>query len=364
LKPPLPALKFTVLAGLAAGLALSPRLWLSGRRYPLVPVLGSLPTIQPPADGVIYAAILILTLLAAVFVRSRKVLAALIAVAALYALFDESRWQPWFYQYLLMLAAFLDPRPGRALGTCRWIVACVYFWSGLHKVNAGFIHQTFPFLVETLPGGPWLRPLAYAAPVLEAAMGAGLLTARFRSIAAVSAISMHLLILAGIGPLGQGFDSVVWPWNLAMICLVWFLLRSEGDWRPVPGWAILLCGVAPALHFFNLWDGYLSFSLYSGNSNYAVIYMADAVADRLPEALQQQIDTNPSQVDELDLMAWSYAELNVPAYSELRVYRSVARRVCLLAGNPERMVLCVDRRATLFGRHSRSFYTCADLARE
>src|SRR6185437_11141251 len=121
-----------------------------------------------------------------------------------------------------------------------------------------------------------------------------------------------------------------------MICLVAMLFRTGELWRPVPVWAILLCGLAPALNFFDLWDGYLSFALYSGNSNYALIYIADAVADRLPDAIQQRIDVNDSKVDELDLMEWSYDELNVPAYSEPRVYRNILRHLCALTEEPDR----------------------------
>ena len=337
---------------------LSPELWLTGRRaYPLTPVFPFLPSIPSQLDMPIYGAILLLAV-AAVFVRSVKLVAALILVAAVYALFDQSRWQPWFYQYLLMLAALCDPRPARALATCRFIVAAVYFWSGLHKLNPGFVDGTFAFMVAALPGGAWLHPLAYLAPVLEAAIGVALLTRRFRRAAACAAIAMHVFILAAIGPLGHNFDSVVWPWNIAMICLVAMLFRTGELWRPVPVWAILLCGLAPAFNFFDLWDGYLSFALYSGNSNYAEIYIADDVAGRLPDAIQQRIDVNDSKVDELDLMEWSYDELNVPAYSEPRVYRNILRHLCALTEEPDRMVLVIDHRAPLFGRRSRTVEKC------
>jgi hypothetical protein len=41
----------------------------------------------------------------AVQARPAKAIAAFVALAAAYSLYDQSRWQPWFDQYLFMLVA-------------------------------------------------------------------------------------------------------------------------------------------------------------------------------------------------------------------------------------------------------------------
>src|SRR5438270_15313 len=48
-------LKITIVAGLFAGLTLSPKLWLSDRLYPLTPVVRFLTPIRPPFDFLCYA---------------------------------------------------------------------------------------------------------------------------------------------------------------------------------------------------------------------------------------------------------------------------------------------------------------------
>lgn len=57
--------KAFVAAGMLAGLLLSPKLWLTERHYPHVPVWDGLPAVAPPWDAVVYGAMLVLLALAA-----------------------------------------------------------------------------------------------------------------------------------------------------------------------------------------------------------------------------------------------------------------------------------------------------------
>ena len=59
--------KTTVIAGMLAGILLSPKLWVSTRYYPLVPALPHLPAIPYPLDYLCYGALIVL-LVAAAFV--------------------------------------------------------------------------------------------------------------------------------------------------------------------------------------------------------------------------------------------------------------------------------------------------------
>ncbi len=84
-------------------------------------------------------------------------------------------------------------------------------------------------------------------------------------------IAMHACILLAIGPLGHNANTVVWPWNIAMILFLLLLFRhgdpsaSEILWGSTRfhRMALALLGLAPALSFFNVWDSYLSAALYS-----------------------------------------------------------------------------------------------------
>src|SRR4030095_10384896 len=147
-----------VALAMAAGFALSPRLWLSTRAYPLVPVSGRLPRIPYPADFIVFGALWALLGVVALTGAFAPALLAFVVLAGAWSLWDQSRWQPWFYQYLFMLGALgLAPWTGGALDTCLAIVAATYLWSGLQKVNMSFARVTFPWLVapatERLPVG-------------------------------------------------------------------------------------------------------------------------------------------------------------------------------------------------------------------
>src|SRR6185437_1806842 len=174
----------------------------------------------------------------------------------------------------------------------------------------------------------------FAAPFLEASIGVALLARRFRPAALVAAIVMHIFVLWAIGPWGNNYNPVVWPWNLAMIAFLTILFRRTKSAPADIVWTrnfafqrivLLLFAIAPALSFFNLWDAYLSFAFYAGNENSASISMTDAVYDRLPEALDDYVYEDGPDLNDLSISDWSPDELKVPPYAEIRVFRNVGR---------------------------------------
>jgi hypothetical protein len=150
-----------------AGLLLSPKLWLSSRLYPLTPVWSGLHPIPPPFDWVLYGALLVSVAAAAVWPRA---VATFLGLAAAMVAFDQSRLQPWLYQYSFMLLALGfggDPK-----NVCRLIMASVYFWSGVQKLNGGFVDDAFPWLVGPFHG--WIPLWAgRVVPFIEAGMAIG-----------------------------------------------------------------------------------------------------------------------------------------------------------------------------------------------
>ena len=184
-----------------------------------------------PIDSIVFVALIVLLIAVGIAPR-RELLIAVFALLALVALQDQSRWQPWFYQYVVMLLAIAlagSERQSAALNTCYLIVSATYIWSGLAKLNPNFMGSTFPWLVGPFvgelpaPSQSFVRHLAFVVPFLECATGVGLLIRRFRPAALFCAIAMHVFILIAIGPLGLNFNTVVWPWNLAMIAFLLIL---------------------------------------------------------------------------------------------------------------------------------------------
>jgi hypothetical protein len=373
------ALKIGIAGGLLAGLLLSPRLWVSSRFYPQTPVLPVLRPIPFPIDYAVYILLLVLLITIAVVPRPAKPIAAFLCLAAVLALLDQSRWQPWFYQYLFMLLALglCSRSPAGAMNTCRLIVVCTYFWSGLQKVNPGFADDVFPWIAEPLTrllpaGARSLVPsLGLAMPFVEAGIGIALLTRRFRTAAMYLAVGMHVFILIGIGPFGHSANTVVWPWNLAMVAFLLILFRQSGDvsWRELLGGrgavfqraVLVLFGVLPLLSFFNLWDHYLSSALYSGNRNNGVLYLSDGVLAELPGPIQEEATAEGPDVNKLEIADWSYRELNVPAYPEMRIYKNVARSLCGYAESASDVRLVVEAKGALFRGKRKFSYDCASL---
>ena len=379
-------LKLAVAAGCACGFVLSRRLWLSSvRDYPHAPVADVL---KPPAFPLDFAWLFALFLLLALAVhaaRPRKFLAAFLVAAGLLALWDQSRWQPWFYQYYFMLAALavfpwggdgerVDERRDAALDACRLVVAGTYFWGGVQKLNPGFEGTMLLLVGRLLPEGA-AGALAAASmifvPAVEIFVGVALLTRKFRNVAVALAIATHAAVLLLLVP--SGTNTVVWPWNLAMPAAAVALFWRARDFsarrvfaalrRPFNlAVAVLFCAM-PALSFAGLWDSYLSAALYSGGTSEAVIRFGEPTAVRLP-ARAQAAATREGDRYALGVARWSFAELNVPAYPEERIFRRVARDLCERADAPGDVTLEIRRRPRLWGdAGSTKTLDCASLAR-
>ncbi len=373
-------LRLALAAALIASLLLSPNLWLSSTQtYPLTPFWDLAPPLPYPADYALFG--LFVALAAGVGTARGRALGWLAAVALAAVTFlvleNISRLQPWLYQYSFMLLALCLCGWGcvgtqDALKACRLIIVATYLWSGLLKANAGFFELTYPWLVgpltERLPdwAGSALLSGAYAVPVVEAAIGVGLLTRRFRKLAVAGAVLMHAFIMICVGPWGHDYNTVVWPWNFAMVAFVLVLFWRPPDepspsailvpGRPLsPGSALraavlVLVAFMPLFSFFGLWDSYLSSSLYSGATKRGDVLEWDGS------------DWRRTGIQNLALQ-----ELNTPPYPEERVFKSVFdQRWCeaegLVRADRPGPVLRIDGKpAILSGERPSAFYGCGDV---
>jgi hypothetical protein len=361
-------------AAFIAGLLLSWRLWFDAARlYPTAPLFGSG---LPPLVTSLLAGVLLLALAAAMvgFHRTPAIWLAAGSTAIL-VLGDQSRLQPWVYEYCILLILLASAkRTASPLQTCRFVIAALYFWSAVQKINLVFIRRIWPdFCDAALRAAPEsIRTLfthaGVAVPVVELVIAIGLLMPRFSKAAACLAVAMHagiltLLILAHE-------NTVVWPWNIAMALLdiVLFVRTAEersplrnGGFR-LHGLALVLCGVIPLLSFWDYWDAYLSAALYSGDTIQAVVAVVPHAVQRFPQRVLRSTwqRTRPVYID---LNRWSYDELNVPAYPSERVMKAIGGEVCRAYVLPDRgeLRIFVPGRWTLQWRRS-DYYDCEMLA--
>ncbi len=377
-------IKTIVALGLIAGLSISIKLWISDRLYPLVPVIDGLPTRIFPYDYLLFGIVIGALLWVIVSPRPRTAILVFLAGALVLAITDQSRWHPWFYQYVFMMIVLASfswnykdvEKQNILLNTLSIVIAGIYFWSGIQKINPTFIGGIFPWMVDPfvsfLPTTikSFLYTTAVFVPFVEMAIGIGLIIKKTRPYAVLMAIGMHIFILASLSPLGHNWNSSVWPWNIAMIVIVITLFWK----RAVPTRtlffqknalhmiAILLFLVMPALSFFNVWDSYLSSALYSGNLNAASIEVSTETKNTLPALLQSYAKQEDSGKYSIDIKNWSMSELNVPPYSEKRIFTAIGSYVCELTNNTHDMTLTIKGKPYLItGKEPSRVFTCADL---
>lgn len=368
---PVDAVRYFTCAGFIAGIALSLQLWVNQRLFPLAPVIPGavLPT---PFDYTLLG-LLVIGLIAAFLTPNRLFIRITLGVLALILLQDQMRWQPWVYTYVLMLIPFSFPlitdnkKQADKIGENPHLVYIqlfligMYWWSGVHKLNANFVEVIYPLFVKALfkvQEGHWLyeaKALGYIIPLTEILVGIGLAFPRTRRWATIGAIGTHVMIVIYLSPLGLNDNHVVIPWNLAMIGIVFFACFRQKNrisllapmpnitWRWAKWAVIVLVWLLPALHLRKQWDTYLSFDLYSENIDHLYIALRQQALAQLGDQLSAYY-TPQNLIEEgkvVDVTDWSFKELNVPVYPEKRVFKAIARHFCAL-GLPDDQIMFVE----------------------
>lgn len=382
-------LKRILCIGFALEFLLSPYLWISGRLYPTAPLLSFIPVFGYPVDILLFG-LLILTLVAIFFMKNPKIaLSVFLLLIGYLFLTDQTRLQPWAYQYSLMLLVLVFVSWNRmqsssfkiALFLLQLIIAMIYILSGLSKINIEFFQYALPWFIspilshtpQSLHGG--IVFLSLLMPLIEIAVGMLLFIPRLHRVGVVLAFCIHVSILLLLGPFGLRWNSIIWPWNIIMILLVSILYWDHGMFYPrlkdinkrMAIIIFIICVfmiVLPITSFWGVWDSYLSFSLYSSNTTYASLYFSKNVKNRLPFQLQHYIFPSPVyEPYRIGFSTWSLDELNVPSYPEERAYKQLARNLCIYSSGNNDIFLVITSKRTFpsFSRKS-IVYSCSSLS--
>lgn len=338
-----------VAAGTLIGLCLSYGLWTGDRFYSVVPILVQLDSFARGCGALPFFSLAALFILAVIIGPTRKLAAAIVLLGIFWSLLDQNRLQPWFFQALLVFFAFTAAR--QRLELCRLVLVGTYFWSGVQKINLSFPSEVFPWLVGSFFTAEPVSWVGYSIAFVELGLGLSLMSARTSRFAALGLIAMHAVILACIGPLGHSWNIVVWPWNIQMclLCYVLFLAPGRKQFevgRFIPATA---AGVAvtcfalllPGFNLVGLWDSYLSFALYSGNTIEASLSLDAASARRMPGWFSEISEPAADATQEVHLIDWSLAELGVPSYPAERVFLGVAASLCARFESPPALRLII-----------------------
>lgn len=333
-------LRITAIAWLAGKLVCY-KLWLSGRLFPLVPVMDG--WVYPSSVHMgLYGLSLGLLLALIVWPRKKLISYAIIACEFGSCLADQNRWQPWEYQYLFTLAIVLInwPNDTSALKVMAFMVAAIYIYSGLNKFTPGFLASEWAALILRdflhLPASIInRRPVYYSGyllSIIETAAGIGLLFHRIRRRSAIMLVAMHLFILLVFGWLGLKRNVSIWPWNVLMIAYLYlFFIKNSVSAFDIPALVskrnivvAISWGMLPVLCFFGLWDNYFSANLYSGRQPYMLICISnpEKVTELAPYIEPSNSNICPGQ-QMINVNKWAYKELNAPPCPQYRVFRKI-----------------------------------------
>lgn len=358
------------------GILLSFTVWHSDRLFPTLPIIEGFP--QFPADiSSFLAVLLILGLILGAFIKQRAYFIALLLLLLLLLLQDQMRWQPWVYMYLAFLMPFaLWKNPSEyLLPYFQFILIGVYFWSGFYKFGDGFIDATFDkmlrtlFFIEDAGTRESLRFLGYGIPLIEMGIAIGLLFRKTRNVSVLFAVLSHILILSYLIINEQ--NTVVYPWNMAMIVLailsfyntqnsLKFWNASSMRLKAMSAAGALFFLILPATSPLGIWDKYLSFKLYSGTNGTWCVGLDKDQYKKIDPALQAyfwKVD-EPNGKYWIYVNLWAFDELNISFYPEIRTFKQLGKTFCESGIPGEKLKFVKFQKG--FGREGAEVFGCED----
>ncbi|MBS1991829.1 MAG: hypothetical protein JSS86_07255 [Cyanobacteria bacterium SZAS LIN-2] len=323
-------------AGLALGIFCSVPLWTGwDRTFPLCPLL-PLPH-SWILDQILTAAAIVCSL--SITANRRLALCAAILCGAMLTLiaFDLNRFQPWVYEYAIIIALGLLTKGTDAETNARpvaLLLTAIYLFSGMQKFNWRFLAFVGPWLLGVTPtpstGCEDSLPVLAGSLILaltEVSLALALCFARSRKIGVALALAMHVAILYILGPQHFNINAAVWPWNITqMTLLIVYAIALKG--RPLLDFAytakrlplqlllVSTCLIVPSLGLLQLADPYPAFAFYTGDIPSGKLFFARSLVNKLSRSLQKMCYfDNKLHLWALDMIDWSNLELGASSYA-------------------------------------------------
>jgi hypothetical protein len=216
----------------------------------------------------------------------------------------------------------------------------VYFWSGIHKLNVQFVNDVFPWLVGIFDSTSWLKNhlyLGYGVGLFEVSIGLLLIKQQTRRGAVIMGSGLHLGILVLL--IADNWNSVVYPWNVAMIALLYVLFWDTKTTPYIinaerrPNWLVLLLfGIVPLFYLFQITPSWMALSLYSGTTlECDLVVQESGVESCIPTPLHKELLDYGEGRRLLSVDAWGLHNLNIPPVASDATYHAVAREFCTCA---------------------------------
>jgi len=311
------------------------KLWFADRLFPVIPVNDLLLGLPLWTHSFLFV-VSLCAMLSLVFFPNKKTALILLLAELLSCMLDQNRWQPWEYQFIFMLAAYTFINEEKSVRSYwQLIIAGLFFFSGVSKLNNGFIHDIWNNLVlrrwlDISTINSWTSRAGYALPLMEMTAGIGLLIGKTRKLSIWGLTTMHIIILCMLGPAGLNMNIVIWPWNILMPLLLFSIFYQQSLeykqailYKPF-AWFVLLCWwILPWLQLAGYWDKYLSAVLYSGGVEQLYICTDDPVAKKeMAGYMDKEFKVVPCS-PVLSAYKWGMMEMNTAPYPEPRIYKKI-----------------------------------------
>lgn len=361
-------LKIIAFIFLLTGIALSFKLWLSNRYFPLVPVFDFIPALASPFDSIVLFTFILSSILQLFMPQIKAAKWLFWICAGILVITDINRIQPWFYLYILILSIsdFIKSETDK-IRLIKLLMASVYFYSGWHKLNPEYFNSVIdwfiqPFYTEKNFIYSFLTFTGSIIPLIEIACALALLSGKFVKSALYSAIIIHFLILISTGPLGHSYNSVIWPWNIFMPTALFLAftsaekenlllyLKNTINEKSVKTIFSILITITPFLNSFNLWPSYMSWNLYSGNTENARMYLGEKVSTYFSPAFDDIMKDCYDAPYTLNPKKWALKELNVPPFPEKPVWHKCHSYMLDFTGNPNEVILNIQPKTSILGK--------------
>jgi hypothetical protein len=310
-------------------------LWFeSNATFPKIPLFESLNHINPIFHQLLSIVFLgsVISLIIAQEANLNKVLFVLNSIIIINIFFDLNRFQVWIYFYFIIFLTVLlikDNHESRLLNHLRILIGAVYFWSGIYKFNIHYL-DTFEWLISEFTFLKNIKIdnyIAYFSSFLEASLGLLILTNKFKNLAFVFTILMHLFIVLNLILLD--WNMVVIPWNLLMVGLVYFSFYQNEDKAfkfklKKDFFTFIIVFMLPFLYFFEAVPSTISFCMYSGRESTATLVF-NSKESKL-KILNPVLDNQ--KVIGVDLDYWSSLDKNVPIFSHDYYFEKMNKTLC------------------------------------
>jgi len=312
------------------------------------------------------------------------------------ALADQHRLQPWAYEFFLLALVLAAMPAGDAIAWSRLLIASLYVYSALSKLDWTFIESGGGQIVQgllrclSLEGNTSItsrRILAGSLAGGEMLIGVGLCFRPSRRIAFYASLVMHGLLLAALGPWGAHQKPGVLLWNAYFLAQNAVVFGFAGE-RPVsvaqthpqrghvPSLQMAVRGLIvfavffPLTQPFGLCDVWPAWAVYATGPERLRVYINLNTADiaRVGQLIGPYVGP-PRFIDNRCLVRidrWSLDATQAPLYPQNRFRLGVALALAKAAGLEQTIYVEVESPANRWNgkRSTRALSGSAAIAAE